>query len=66
MPYTNPVVAVWDDLGYTYCIGCAPHDGRSLTPVDCGNCALEGCVCDGCGVEVGKLYDPSNRVPTGR
>lgn len=63
MPYTNPTVARWTDHGEALCLDCPTT--RPTTPVDSGNCALEGVRCDGCGVDLGELYDPGSRVPVG-
>jgi hypothetical protein len=66
MPYVNPIIGYWTDHGYTLCVPCANITDYAVVagwdPIDSGNGAAIGCVCDACGADVGVLYDPTNRV----
>lgn len=65
MPFTNPVVAYGDPLGYSYCVPCAHVLGKVDPPgYDAGNSAVQDLGgCEGCGTDLAALFDPAHLVP---
>jgi hypothetical protein len=51
MPWTAPIVAYVDNLGYTRCTRCAPADKRHH-PQYGDNAAMEDQACDVCHVAI--------------
>jgi hypothetical protein len=58
MHYVNPITAYVTRLGYVACPACAEDrdDLDSDSPMDSGNSATEGLVCDFCAAAI--VFDP--------